>query len=140
MITILPFQSVHALAIADVLDVTFIDSMKEHERRGLSFTAIYDREIMCCGGVTIMWPGVGEVWTVNGPLTRKYPIQFHKLIKRWLHLLTKKHGLHRIQAVVDATNETHVRWIEALGFSREGMMRQYYRRRDFYLYAIVKEV
>lgn len=135
MITLMPFKAEHAYRIARIVDMEFINAMNFHESRGASLTALYDDEVFCCGGVNVLWKGVGEAWTVNGPLTVKYPVTFHKLISRWLALFTKKYDLQRLQAIVEAGNEMHVKWIESLGFEREGTLRKYHDGRDYLMYA-----
>lgn len=135
MITLEPFKAEHAYRISKMMSNDFVEAMRFHESRCTSFTAFYNEDVMCCGGVNVLWEGVGEAWTVNGPLTLKYPVTFHKIIVRWLKLLTDKHRLLRLQSIVDAQNETHIRWIESLGFEREGTLRKYHGGKDYHLYA-----
>lgn len=134
MIEIVPFKVQHAIEISSDI---FIDVLMAYEKAQTSFTAIKDGEILCCGGIIIAWHGMGSVWTVNSPLVKKYPLMFHKLIRRWLKYFINTHGLQRVQALVDPNNYTNIRWIEALGFEREGILRKYRDDKDYCIYALI---
>lgn len=139
MITIVPFKAEHAYKIVNVVDAEFARQMEIHEKDETALTAMYGDDVFACGGVTTRWKGTGEVWTLNSPIVKDYPLLFHKLMLRWLETIRKYHGLRRIQAVVEADNDTYVKWIELLGFKREGLLRKYYDGKDFYMYAKVEE-
>lgn len=140
MIQIIPFKAEHAYEISNNPDEVVARAMIGYEKSNMAFTAVCDEGILCCGGLVIPWQGMGSVWTVNGKLVKKYPITFHKLIRRWLECYQNTYGLNRIQALVDPMNYTNVRWIEALGFKREGIMKKYYNGKDYCLYAKVEGV
>lgn len=140
MITYIPFKAEHGVKIASMINGNFLRMMEVHEKLGQSLTALYGDEILCCGGIDPVWEGVGEAWTVNGPLTKVYPLTFHKTIARWLKLLSRKYGLVRIQSIVDVADPMHVKWIEALGFEREGVLRKYHWGKDYAIYARIEGV
>ena len=138
MIKIIPFKANHAYCIVENVTKPFIESMESHERDGDSLTAIYGDKFFCCGGVKVIWDGVGEVWTVNSSHIKDHPLTFHKLILQWLRLFTDKYDLDRVQAVVEATNSMNKKWIESLGFKAEGLMRKYHGGKDYIMYARVR--
>jgi hypothetical protein len=137
MITMEPFSYVHALNISDIKDEEFIRTMKEHEKDASAYTVYYDNEILCCGGVMMVWEGVAEIWTLESELIHKHPLAFHKFMKKWMGIFFKKHNLVRMQATVDAGYDNYIKWIESLGFVREGLMKKFHAGRDYYLFAKV---
>lgn len=109
-------------------------------RYGPAFTFLYDGAIIACAGVTIYWEGMGEVWLAT---SRIWP-QFTKAAVIWtrdvLDFMQREWKLVRIQADVDAENETACRFIEHYGFIREGLMRKYDSLgRDMIRYARIRE-
>lgn len=91
---------------------------------GPAYTLFKDGEIVAVGGVTRLWKGVGEAWAIpaNG---MKYPLLFHKTIKKMLDKIQGDEGLHRIQAIVFENHPKGHRWVEALGFEGEGFFKSY---------------
>jgi hypothetical protein len=90
-------------------------------------------------GINILWPGVGEAWAVFTESVNAIPIAFHRVMKRGLRTHFEALDLHRLHAVVAATDERAKRWIIALGFDREGTLREYGpNRADYIMYAMVR--
>ena len=78
--------------------------------------------------------GVGTVWVLTTPLVEKYPLWFSKAVRNMLNAGTDLYKLERVQATVLKENKKAIKWIEFLGFEREGLMRKYVGG-DHYLYA-----
>ena len=78
--------------------------------------------------------GVGTIWAITTPLVEKYPIWFTKASINMLNAGKDLYKLQRIQATVLKENKRAVKWIEFLGFQREGLMRKYVGG-DHYLYS-----
>lgn len=97
--------------------------------------------IIACGGVMETWPGGGDAWVMASDLVEKYPVFFHREIKRGLAAARTKYRLHRIQLTVrcDLPANYH-RWVEMLGFRFEGLQRMSDPgRNDHYRYALIWE-
>lgn len=137
MIIVKPFKAEHALSIVTDTTEDFAKAMKFHELGETALTVFWDNQIMVCGGVHVLAPRVGEIWTVPSPLVKKHYIAYHRFMLKWRDIFMKKYNLVRMQATVDVMNETAVKWIEALGFEREGRLRKCYGYGDFYLYSRV---
>jgi hypothetical protein len=138
MITIIPFNHEHAFAIEENPTDEFRDAMYRHETDGTALTLMVGDEIMSCGGVMLLSQGVAEIWTLNGPLIKKYPIEFHKFILDCRDKFQKQFNLVRMQAPIQSDIEMNIKWIESLGFKREGLMRKYYGDKDFYMYSRIQ--
>jgi RimJ/RimL family protein N-acetyltransferase len=117
-----------------------LKTAQARNRYGPAFTFLYAGAIIACAGVTIYWEGMGEVWLA----TSKIWPEFSKAAVIWtrdvLDFLQDNYHLHRLQADVDAGNETACRFIEHYGFQAEGLMRKYDSLgRDMIRYARIRE-
>jgi len=94
--------------------------------------------VFCCGLHPMGWAGTAELWAVFSPLARQYPHATLRMGQRMRDYYQDKFA--RIQCAVDPQWVTAVRFVEYLGFKREGMMKQYGPNgRDMALYALVRE-
>jgi len=138
MIELIPFKAQHAYQMVHgKITPEFVKAMLRYEQEGNSMTVLYDKQLFCCGGLVIE-AGNGSLWMVNSNLVGKHPLTFHKTIKKWLKLFMELYNLNRMQAFVDASEPKHVRWVESLGFSMEGLMRKFYSGKDFFMYARIR--
>jgi len=96
----------------------------------------------CIGayGLLEMWPGSARVWALfSEALIAQHPVLLGLHVKRDLER-TWQDGFHRIEATCDVDYEAGVRFLERLGFEREGLMRRYSPGgQDNYLYARVRD-
>jgi RimJ/RimL family protein N-acetyltransferase len=81
--------------------------------------------VVAVGGVLPLWKGVGDVWMVGSDLVPKYPRAIYRLARAMLREASKGLTLRRLQCTVDPRYEEHVRFIERLGFTSEGLMRKF---------------
>lgn len=94
------------------------------ERTGPAFTAVIDDKIIGCGGVMIMWAGVGHAWVAFSKDIEPYPVWFTRTIRCALSDIIRGCKLHRVEAVVLADQGT--RWLQSLGFRVENDIAQAY--------------
>ncbi len=105
-----------------------------------------DGRVLGCGGVRLLWSGTGEAWILLSldAIAKSTQEQFSHYRKSAYtiagDLLNDICGdLTRIQAHVRADDEIGIRFVERLGFVREGLMRKFGPDgSDHYLYAIVR--
>lgn len=111
---------------------------KYHEAAGPAVTAENtEGEIVFCCGVHFRWGGLGELWATYSPIAARYPLVL-RYTRGLIGVLFREHGYRRLQAAVDPRFEAAVRFIEHLGFEREGLMHSYSPNGDDYaLYALV---
>jgi len=121
-----PFQAsdVHALRIYEQIPDA------EQERAGLYYekwkpnvTGIIDGKIVACGGLRILWDGVGEVWLM---VSRDYPIHAVVLLKRQMYEWMRDYGLRRVQSIVRFDWKEGNRFAQWSGMKFEGVMRKMY--------------
>jgi len=97
-----------------------------------------DGKIMACAGIRVLWPGVGEAWAIFSDEVEKYPKEAYVLVAHFALQLIKDFGLKRLQAYCDTDNPLAVKYLENLGFKREGLLRKYARDgKDQFIYSII---
>ena len=113
---------------------------KIYEEAGSSYTCIDRKKILFCAGIIILWPGVGEAWSFCDVIVRKYPREVFYYQQEFLIHEIENNNLHRVQAHCLTTWITAYKFLERLGFKREGLVRKYdSERRDYYIYSLIEE-
>lgn len=73
-------------------------------------------------------------WAILSADLKKEMVYLHKKVKEFFD--SGIHGFRRVESTVDVSFSKGVRWVELLGFNREGVMRKYSKNGDdHYLYA-----
>ena len=103
--------------------------------RGPAYTGWYDGGIVVIAGITILWPGHGEVWALFSKSFKNHKFFIHRESLRHIRWLATKHNLRRIQASALKDNESASRWLEHLGFTPEGDMPEYWQGKTFTRWA-----
>lgn len=139
---LVPFKAQHMLLFSNrdnVIQDIILHEQKEH--LGPAFTGFTNEgKIVGCAGIMIMWPGVGIAWCAFAEDIREHGLWMTGMVKRVMQDVIRNHNLHRLEAVVLSDNMRNVKWIEALGFTREenSVARKYTQdRKDVYRYEYV---
>lgn len=108
--------------------------IEAYAHNGPAWTLWHEDKIIMCGGVICGgWPGIADVWLIPSPLINQWPLGAVKVTKAYLDGAIKDLRLHRVQATIE---EKDVKWIEVLGFEREGKLRKFGpNKEDKYIYA-----
>lgn len=93
-----------------------------YSENGPAYTLMAKGRVIACGGVVLIHAKAGEAWVITTDEVEKYPLLFHKTIKRGLTVIMEEFKLRRVQALVSRDWPRAGRWIERLGFSNEGLM------------------
>jgi hypothetical protein len=100
------------------------------------YTLIDETGVLGMVGADVMWEGVANIWTLLSDKILVRPMRFHRLCKHLMNIFFSEMRLVRAEAHVRVGHESGVRWIERLGFVREGVMRNYLGQgKHAYLYA-----
>lgn len=97
-------------------------------------TILYDGRIIACMGFIEIVPGVVEVWLIPSIYVKSIPKLFLKTVKSRLEVLASTLGFHRMQTI-GLIDEASEKWMEWLGFVREGVMVQYLNKKDYIIWA-----
>ncbi len=110
------------------------------EESGQCLTGIVNDEIVGCGGIDLIWTGVGEVWLFLSFEVDKYPIRAYEVIRDGLAKLIEGNSLWRTETWCRKGFAKGHSLLRHLGFKVEGIAR---RRSpdgvDYILYAVVSD-
>lgn len=65
-----------------------------------SYSGFVDGQLVACGGLVSIWPGLAEAWIAVTPLAQHYPTFILRTSKLYLEDRIKRQGLRRIEARV----------------------------------------
>ncbi len=118
----------------------WLGNLWEMKKRGYAYTIYHEEDVVACAGVTYIVSGVAEIWAITGELVAKYPKDFHKICKQIVAEALEKDNLHRLQCTAEVGYARTIKWLERLGFEREGTLRNYTPDgKDMYIYSIIRE-
>lgn len=139
---VIPFKAEHIdlMQISDKNKTIFKipHLLKIYEQLESSFTFMDEGEYLCAGGVIAFWEGVGEAWFILSDNMDLAKFTICTTVKKYLDILLDGPFV-RIQATIKADDEKSIRFVEWLGFEREGLLRKYgIERADYYLYSRIE--
>lgn len=88
-----------------------------------AYTAFYDGKPVGAGGIIIPWHGVGEAWSITLPGAAQCPRAFLEWARVGLRRIIDANKLHRVQCSVLEDYKAGRRWVVALGFKPECLLR-----------------
>lgn len=133
MIRLIDFKSDHAeelftksstLATADA-KYTLRHWLDRMEKKDRAFTLMDNGHLVVSGGIFPVWDGMGEAWLIPSDEIPKYKIRMIRILRDHISSITEEDGLRRLQATVRDDFEVAKRFIEFMGFKREGLMKNY---------------
>jgi len=108
-----------------MLGVPNWDALLEVYANHYSVTLWHEDQLVGCGGVVVLRPGVGEAWVMGGPEVHKHGRQVYKTCKRALDAAENIFRLRRMQATVLANQDKWIHFAQRMGFDIEGRLRKY---------------
>ena len=123
---VIEFLPEHLLGFDDIEGrLVTTDAVKEgefHKRAGPCASFSIDGKIVLCGGIHLMWAGVGESWMC----LRKGCVgpEVMLVARTWLDATIAKHKLRRVAAVIPIGTKW-ARTERFLRFGYEGTMRKF---------------
>lgn len=93
--------------------------------RGRALTMMIGTEPLAIFGWHFICPGVVQLWALVSEKTADHKKSFHKVCKAFLANGVGPIGARRIQFSVRCGFKQGWRWAKALGFTCEGIMKQY---------------
>lgn len=144
MIEFIPFEPAHLAALRLQTAQAYLQALIARQEYGAamcgrhSWSGAANGEIVGSAGVIEQWPGRALCWALLGRNIRTR--DFLRVHNKVGEVLVRVHreGTRRIETSVDAAFDAGHRWVRALGFAPEGLMRSYSPDgRDHVLYARV---
>lgn len=146
MLEFIPFRPEHLGALQLQAAQAYLQPLLAKPEYGAAlvgpdtWSGILDRRIVGCAGILPQWPGRAIAWALlTRDLSARHFLQAHHKVLRVLHA-AQRNGMRRIETTVDAGFDAGHRWVRALGFLPEGLMRGYSPEgRDHALYARIHD-
>lgn len=99
-----------------------------------SWSAIVDNRVIACAGIVEQWEGRAIAWAFLSTYAKGHMYGIHKAVGRFLEMCS----CERIEAHADCEFKEAARWLDMLGFQKEGRMPKFRFGRDYYLYGMVR--
>lgn len=107
----------------------------------IGLTILLNDRVGAIMGISPVWDGVYDVVFIPGRVFPKNKKTVYRYVKLWLEGLHEHVDWHRLQVTTDMRKPEHQRFIEFLGFEREGVLRAYSSDgHDVVVSSIVREV
>ena len=114
---VLALQPAQAISAEDMAKPEYA---VELQRAGPCYTVTRVGEVIACAGVVWKHPAHGHAWALLSAEAGSCMLGMTRAIRRWLRF----HNTGRIETAIDCEFPAAIRWIELLGFEREGRMRK----------------
>lgn len=146
MIELRPFEPEHAMMLP-VRDIEkgmknnedFAKWAEENNTPGTSYSGFVGDTLLGCGGIKILWHGVGEAWVIFSPDVINHKIAVYRIVTEYLEKLIQDNNLYRVQAHVGCNFGAAINFVKNLGFEVEGKMRKFYPDgTDAFICALVR--
>ena len=102
----------------EYLNDEYLDMVENHSE---SYTGLCDGVPVFCYGLTPVWEGRAIAWALIGEDIKKHAKELHETAK----YILGNSVYRRIEATIDPTFKTSIRWIERLGFKYECTFKSY---------------
>jgi hypothetical protein len=140
------FKLRHLQEIKYVVDISIIQiveaSITQAEQLGalIAFSLMHDGKILAIGGIYDLWPGVGEAFSIMSDTAFNYSKSLYQHFKINLDFGVNYKKYTRVQSIVKVGFDAGVRFIEHLGFEREGRMEKWGPDgSDYYMYKRIMQ-
>ena len=128
-----PFKADH-LKLMELKDVD-LSVMSHHEDYfsyidqandvGTAYTFFDKEQPINCWGILPYWNHVVEFWMIPDKDLPKHKMKFHKGSLKFFDLVASQLKLHRLQCTVCSSNVVAHKWIKAMYFTSEGVLRKF---------------
>ncbi len=92
--------------------------------------------IIAVVGLSMLWAGTMEIWSVTGNGISKHPISYVKTVRKLIDEFSVQLKIHRIQSACICGDKQLEKWFECIGFQKESVMKKFGPdRKDYFMYA-----
>jgi hypothetical protein len=112
---------------------------EENQRSGnKAWTMLKDGIPLCCGGFMMYWQGVAEAWFMLSQKGMPHAKTILRESRKFMEGYIKQFNIHRMQAFINAQDETACRWAERYGLIRGQIIEQFGpHKEDFIIFGKV---
>ena len=90
-----------------------------------SYSMISNGHLIAAGGIFPIWTSTGEAWLIPSDRVSRVKKSFAYSVRHVFGLLVEENSYRRVQASARADYRGGQRFLEWLGFEREGLMKSY---------------
>ena len=90
-----------------------------------AYTMMEDGHLVGAAGIYRVWDGVGEAWLLPSERLLARPRKAVKAVRQFLDDIAERENFRRVQATTHADFHRGRRFLEWLGFEKEGLLRGY---------------
>jgi len=104
------------------------------QQANISSTGLYKNKVLLLAAMSLLWPGVGEIWGLLDPIAVKYPLAVCKIANIWISYAINTAKLHRVQCkVIMGFYQSHLWVTKFLGFETEALLKKYGPNQEDYV-------
>ena len=144
---IIPFRVIHADELIEgglnknapeYNSQTWKEWARSFTKKDLGFSGVENGHLIGAAGLVKVWDGVFEGWFLGGWRLHENKFSSIRIVRRELDKMVVDNNIHRLQCVVRADWNEAQKFIEFLGWEKEGLMKKYSTDgEDYYRYARV---
>lgn len=126
MLNLVEFETSHIMDIETAFDFP-VSARQAFDNKSevIGYTLMDDGTVIVCGGVNMMWNGVGEGWLVMSKHAYDRPITVARYTDKLFETIMDDNAMWRVQASVHTNDAQSVKFAEWLGFENEGVMNKF---------------
>jgi hypothetical protein len=113
---IIPFKARHVQLIKPDATPEMLELAQICESHN-GYTACILGDPVAAAGVVMQQVGIGEIWSIFGPIVKCYPKQLFAECKRLMAEVIAREKPRRLYAIVDPNDPKSIRFMEHLGFA-----------------------
>ena len=99
------------------------------------YTLEHEEEPLGIGGFRFINTTTAWCWLDMTDLAGEYIIVAYRVIKEWMEIFVKEHGIKRLQAYVELDFPEAIRMVQHLGFEKESIMKSFVGDKDVSMYV-----
>ena len=99
------------------------------------YTLEHKGNVLGVGGFRFINLTTSWVWYDFAPLAGQHIIVVYRVLKEWMDVFVKEHGIKRLQAYIEIDFPEAVRTAKHLGFRKESTMQSFVGNQPAYLYV-----
>ncbi len=101
-------------------------------------TYFIDGRIITIGGLSNIHGDTWEIWQFPSIYVEEYAVQYAAAVKEYVEAFAEIKDIKRLQSPCP-DDPLHTRWMEFLGFEKEGVLRKYCGDKDHIMWAKIME-
>ena len=99
------------------------------------FTLEHEGKPLGIGGFRLINTTTAWVWCDLTDCAGSHIIVCYRVLKEWMDIFVKEHGIKRLQAYVELDFPEAIRMVQHLGFEKESIMKSFVGDKDASLYV-----